>query len=75
MKEPGAKMIAKSRKESKDESGVDLAFDALMDSEENSDLSNFMKTFLDGSSSAQELWTKLDGSTVQTHAATQQILK
>merc|ERR1712227_748206 len=75
MKEPGAKMIAKSRKESKDESGVDLAFDALMDLEENSDLSNFMKTFMDGSSSTQELWTSLDDTTVQTHAATEQILR
>ena len=75
MKEHGVKMIVKPRKESKDESGVDLAFDALMDLEENSDLSNFMKTFMEGSNSAQELWTSLDDTTVQTHAATEQILR
>ena len=70
-----AKMIVKPGNETEFESGVDLAFDALMDLEENSDLSNFMKTFMDGSSNAQELWTTLDGSTVQTNVATQQILR
>ena len=29
------------------ESGVDMAFDALMDLEKNSDLSTFMKTFIE----------------------------
>ena len=58
------------------ESGVDLAFDALMDLEENSDLSTFMKTFLEeGAETAVELWTSLDETTVATNAATQRVLR
>ena len=58
------------------ESGVDLAFDALMDLEENSDLSTFMKTFLEeGAETAVELWTSLDETTVATNSATQRVLR
>ena len=62
--------------DTKHESGVDLAFDALMDLEENSDLSTFMKTFLEeGAETAVELWTSLDETTVATNAATQRVLR
>ena len=62
--------------DTKHESGVDLAFDALMDLEENSDLSTFMKTFLEeGAETAVELWTSLDEITVATNAATQRVLR
>ena len=58
------------------ESGVDMAFDALMDLEENSDLSTFMKTFLEeGAETAVELWTSLDETTVATNSATQRVLR
>ena len=42
---------------SRNESGVDMAFDALMDLEENSDMSSFLKKYIDGSDNAQDLWT------------------
>ena len=48
----------------------------LMDLEENSDLSTFMKTFLEeGAETAVELWTSLDEITVATNAATQRVLR
>ena len=57
------------------ESGVDMAFDALMDLEENSDLSNFMKTFIEGSGDSLELWSSLDGGAVITSKATEEVLR
>ena len=59
----------------KPESGVDMAFDALMDLEENSDLSNFMKTFIEGSGDSLELWSSLDGGAVITSKATEEVLR
>ena len=59
----------------KSESGVDMAFDALMDLEENSDLSNFMKTFIEGSGDSLELWSSLDGGAVITSKATEEVLR
>ena len=56
------------------ESGVDMAFDALMDLEENSDLSNFMKNF-DYSEDPSDIWTQLDDNTLVTNKATQQVLE
>ena len=57
------------------ESGVDMAFDALMDLEENSDLSQFMKTFLISSSgSMEELWT-VENNTVRTNTETESVLR
>ena len=59
----------------KPESGVDMAFDALMNLEENSDLSNFMKTFIEGSGDSLELWSSLDDGTVITSKATEKVLR
>ena len=56
------------------ESGVDMAFDALMDLEENSDLSNFMKTFMTNSDSMEELWT-MENNTIRTHKETETVLR
>ena len=56
------------------ESGVDMAFDALMDLEENSDLSSFMKNF-DYSEDPSDIWTQLDDNTLITNKATQQVLE
>ena len=59
----------------KPESGVDLAFDALMDLEENADLSNFMKAFIEGSGDALDLWSSLDCGLVSTNKATMEVLR
>ena len=59
----------------KPESGVDLAFDALMDLEENSDLSNFMKVFIEGSGDALDLWSSLDCGLFSTNKATMEVLR
>ena len=59
----------------KPESGVDLAFDALMDLEENSDLSNFMKVFIEGSGDALDLWSSLDCGLFSTNKATMELLR
>ena len=56
------------------ESGVDMAFDALMDLEENSDLSSFMKNF-DYSEDPSDIWTQLDDNTLITNKATKQVLE
>ena len=59
----------------KPESGVDMAFDALMDLEENSDLSNFMKNFDEGSGDFLDLWSSLDSSLACTNKATAEVLR
>ena len=57
------------------ESGVDMAFDALMDLEENSDLSNFMKTFVEDAGDSLELWSSLGCGAVSTNKATLEVLR
>ena len=57
------------------ESGVDMAFDALMDLEENSDLSNFMKTFVEEAGDYLELWSSLGSGAVNMNKATAEILR
>lgn len=57
------------------ESGVDMAFDALMDLEENSDLSNFMKTFVEDAGDSLELWSSLECGAVSTNKATLEVLR
>ena len=57
-------------------SGVDMAFDALMDLEENSDMSSFLKKYIEGSENAQELWTLgADGGSLFTNKAVHETLK
>ena len=57
------------------ESGVDMAFDALMDLEENSDLSQFMKTHLISSSgNMEELWT-VENKRIRTSTETERVLR
>ena len=58
----------------KNESGVDMAFDALMDLEENSDLSHFMKTYISSTGSMEELW-RMENNTVRTHIETESVLR
>lgn len=57
------------------ESGVDMAFDALMDLEENADLANFMKSHMDDTDDVQELWTINSHKEVITNQWTGQILR
>jgi len=60
---------------SHNESGVDMAFDALMDLEENSDMSSFLKKYIEGSENAQELWTLgADGGSLYTNKAVHETL-
>ena len=57
------------------ESGIDMAFDAFMDLEENSDLSQFMKTYLvAGSGNMEELW-RMEKNTIRTNAETESVLR
>ena len=57
------------------ESGVDMAFDALMDLQENADLANFMKSHMDDTDDVQELWTINSHKEVVTNQWTGQILR
>eukprot|EP00092_Neocalanus_flemingeri_P060121 GFUD01072021.1.p1 GENE.GFUD01072021.1~~GFUD01072021.1.p1 ORF type:complete len:585 (+),score=163.35 GFUD01072021.1:30-1757(+) len=57
------------------ESGVDMAFDAFMDLEENADLATFMKSHMEGSEDVQELWTVNSQKEVVTNQWTSQILR
>ena len=57
------------------ESGVDMAFDALMDLQENADLVNFMKSHMDDTDDVQELWTINSHKEVITNQWTGQILR
>eukprot|EP00092_Neocalanus_flemingeri_P065909 GFUD01080223.1.p1 GENE.GFUD01080223.1~~GFUD01080223.1.p1 ORF type:complete len:579 (-),score=160.71 GFUD01080223.1:70-1806(-) len=57
------------------ESGVDMAFDAFMDLEENADLATFMKSHMEGSEDVQELWTVNSQKEVVTNRWTSQILR
>eukprot|EP00092_Neocalanus_flemingeri_P046856 GFUD01052882.1.p1 GENE.GFUD01052882.1~~GFUD01052882.1.p1 ORF type:complete len:583 (+),score=160.60 GFUD01052882.1:371-2119(+) len=57
------------------ESGVDMAFDAFMDLEENADLATFMKSHMEGSEDVQELWTVKSQKEVVTNQWTSQILR
>ena len=61
--------------ETEEESGVDMAFDALMNLEENSDLANFMKSHLSGGTDLQDLWTINSYKEVITNQYTGQILR
>ena len=56
------------------ESGVDMAFDALMELEKNSDLSDFMKNYTGGSDSMENLWT-VDNNTLITNSQTESVLR
>ena len=58
--------------DNKKESGVDMAFDALMDLEDNVDLANFMKTHMEGS---DELWSLDSHKEVVTNQWTGKILR
>jgi len=61
---------------SRNESGVDMAFDALMDLEENSDMSSFLKKYIDGSDNAQDLWTLgADGESLFANKAVHETLR
>ena len=67
----GQKMISEEK-----ESGVDMAFDALLDLEENSDLSNFMKNFTNNNSDDPcDIWRILDDNSYETNKATQDVLR
>ena len=67
----GQKMITEEK-----ESGVDMAFDALLDLEENSDLSNFMKNFTNNNSDdPSDIWRILDDNSYETNKATQDVLR
>ena len=57
------------------ESGVDMAFDAMMDLEENADLANFMKSHLDVAEDVEELWRINSHKDVGTNQWTGQILR
>ena len=61
--------------ENEKESGVDMAFDALMNLEENADLANFMKSHLSSGGDVQELWTINSYKQVITNPWTGQILR
>ena len=57
------------------ESGVDMAFDALMDLEENADLATFMKSHMEDSDDVQQLWTLNSNKEVVTNPMTGHILR
>ena len=57
------------------ESGVDMAFDAMMDLEENADLANFMKSHLDVAEDVEELWKINSDKEIITNQWTGQILR
>ena len=57
------------------ESGVDMAFDAMMDLEENADLANFMKSRLDVAEEVEELWRINSDKEIITNQWTGQILR
>ena len=57
------------------ESGVDMAFDAMMDLEENADLANFMKSNLDVAKDVEELWSINSDKEIITNLWTGQILR
>ena len=61
--------------ENEKESGVDMAFDALMNLEENADLTNFMKSHLSSGEDMQELWTINSYKEVITNPWTGHILR
>jgi len=61
--------------ENEKESGVDMAFDALMNLEENADLANFMKSHLSCGEDMQELWTINSYKEVITNPWTGHILR
>ena len=61
--------------ENEKESGVDMAFDALMNLEENADLANFMKIHLSSGEDMQELWTINSYKEVITNPWTGHILR
>ena len=56
------------------ESGVDMAFDALMDLEKNSDLSDFMRNYIESSDSMENLWT-VDNKKLRTNLETESVLR
>ena len=56
------------------ESGVDMAFDALLDLEKNSDLSDFMKNYMGSSDSMESLWT-VDNNKLRTNSVTESVLR
>ena len=56
------------------ESGVDMAFDALMDLEKNSDLSDFMKNYIGSSDSMENLWI-VENNKLRTNLVTESVLR
>ena len=56
------------------ESGVDMAFDALMDLEKNSDLSDFMKNYIESSDTMESLW-RVDNNKLRTNRVTEGVLR
>ena len=71
-----AQVIVKNNQiEDLKESGVDLAFDAMMDLEENADLANFMKSHLDVAEDVEELWKINSDKEIITNQWTGQILR
>ena len=75
--EPDATLVCDKNKEINDtkESGVDMAFDAMMDLEENADLANFMKSHLDVAKDVQELWRINSDKEIITNQWTSDILR
>ena len=71
-----AQVIVKNNQiEDLKESGVDMAFDAMMDLEENADLANFMKSHLDVAEDVEELWKINSDKEIITNQWTGQILR
>ena len=56
------------------ESGVDMAFDALMDLEKNSDLSDFMRNYIESSDTMESLW-RVDNNKLRTNRVTEGVLR
>ena len=56
------------------DSGVDMAFDALMDLEKNSDLSDFMKNYIESTDSMESLWT-VENNKLRTNTETESVLR
>ena len=56
------------------ESGVDMAFDALMDLEKNSDLSDFMKNYIESTDNMESLWT-VENNKLKTNSETESVLR
>ena len=70
----GEETAAQDMKTSFHESGVDMAFDALMDLEKNSDLSDFMKNYIESSDTMESLW-RVNNNKLRTNRETASVLR